>query len=399
MATTPPPPPDDPFAAPPGNGNGNDNHDDPNVALDTGAPSVAASKSRVLIILGGLGVLVLFLFYNLFFSGEEAPPPAQQEIRPIVQAPIEPPPLPIEEPPIPEPPAFVPAPPIPEPTALPIINQEDDSALKEQLLARQRSPMLVSEGGGGGLLSGGGAPPASDPGSDPNSQFAAKVAGSKAEKSVATRIGDLRRIIAQGRLISATMESAVNTDLPAPIRAIVSRDVYGEAGTVPLIPAGSRLIGNYNTELTGGQTRVFIVWTRVLRPDGIDVRIDSPLVDQIGQAGIGGIVDTKFQFIFSRAVMASVVSIAFALASDEVNPGDSQTSTTTSTTGTTQDGNAASLATVNALNRLGALTESFLQQFLDIGPTILIDQGTPVNVFVNRDLIFPAELVGTRFIQ
>jgi type IV secretion system protein VirB10 len=390
------PPPEDPFAASSANNNG----EDPGMSLDTGAPNVAASKNRVLLVMGGLGVLVLFLLYNLFFSGETAPPPPEeQEIRPIVQATIEPPPLPVEEPPLPEPPPFVAAPPIPEPTPLPIINQEDDSALKEQLKARQRSEMVIINNDGGGLLGGGTTTKPANTEDDPNSQFAAKVASSESEKSVATRIGDLRRIIAQGRLISATMESVVNTDLPAPIRAIVSRDVYGEAGTVPLIPAGSRLIGRYNTDLTGGQTRVFIVWTRVLRPDGIDVSIDSPLVDQIGQAGVGGIVDNKFQFIFSRAVMASVVSIAFALASDEINPNDSGTSTTTSTTGTTQDGNAASLATVNALNRLGALTESFLQRFLDIGPTILIDQGTPVNVFVNRDLIFPAELVGTRFIQ
>ncbi|MCE3005374.1 MAG: TrbI/VirB10 family protein [Rickettsiales bacterium] len=389
-------PPDDPFAAPPGNGNG----EDASGPLDTGAPNVAASKNRVMLVLGGLGVLVLFLLYNLFFRGETSPPPPEElEVRPIVQSPIEPPPLPIEEPPLPEPPALVSAPPIPEPTNLPIINQEDDSALKEQLKARQRSEMVVINNDGGGLLGGGTTTRPANADGDPNSQFSARVANSEAEKSVATRIGDLRRIIAQGRLISATMESVVNTDLPAPIRAIVSRDVYGEAGTIPLIPAGSRLIGSYNTELTGGQTRVFIVWTRVLRPDGIDVKIDSPLVDQIGQAGIGGIVDNKFQFIFSRAVMASVVSIAFALGSDEINPNDSGTSTTTSTTGTTQDGNAASLATVNALNRLGALTESFLQRFLDIGPTIIVDQGTPVNVFVNRDLIFPAELVGTQFIQ
>jgi type IV secretion system protein VirB10 len=367
--------------------------------IDTGATAVAANKGRVMVILGGFAVLILFLLYNIFDSGgDKNEDPEPSEPRPIVQVPIEPPVLP--EPEIPLPPPVIQAPTVPEPTSLPILTPEDDSALKEQLLKRQRSPMLVSDEAGAGLLGGGtSTAPAGVAGNDPNSKFAAQVAASEVEKSVATRIGDLRRVIAQGRMIQATLESVINTDLPAPIRAVVSRDVYGEAGTIPLIPAGSRLIGSYNTDLTGGQTRVFVVWTRVIRPDGIDVKIDSPLVDQIGQAGIGGMVDTKFQFIFSRAVMASVVSIAFALGSDEINPQDSNTSTTTSSTGTTQDGSAASLATVNALNRLGSLTEGFLTQFLDIGPTILVDQGTPVNVFVNRDLIFPAELVGVQFIQ
>jgi type IV secretion system protein VirB10 len=366
--------------------------------IDTGATAVAANKGRVMVILGGFAVLILFLLYNIFDSGgDKNEDPEPSEPRPIVQVPIEPPVLP--EPEIPLPPPVIQTPTIPEPTNIPILTPEDDSALKQQLLQRQRSPMLVSDESGGLLGGGASTAPAGVAGNDPNSKFAAQVAASEVEKSVATRIGDLRRVIAQGRMIQATLESVINTDLPAPIRAVVSRDVYGEAGTIPLIPAGSRLIGSYNTDLTGGQTRVFVVWTRVIRPDGIDVKIDSPLVDQIGQAGIGGMVDTKFQFIFSRAVMASVVSIAFALASDEINPQDSNTSTTTSSTGTTQDGSAASLATVNALNRLGSLTEGFLSQFLDIGPTILVDQGTPVNVFVNRDLIFPAELVGVQFIQ
>ncbi len=126
--------------------------------------------------------------------------------------------------------------------------------------------------------------------------------------------------------------------------------------------------------------------------------INSPLVDQIGQAGIGGQVDTKFQQIFSRAVMASVISIAFASVSDAVN-GEGASSTTNSTFGTTQSGDGATTATINALNRLGSTTDSFLQRFINVRPTILVDQGTPVNVFINRDLIFPADLAGTRVIQ
>jgi type IV secretion system protein VirB10 len=189
----------------------------------------------------------------------------------------------------------------------------------------------------------------------------------------------------------------LNTELPAPIRAIVSRDTYGEAGTEVLIPKGSRLIGTYNTQIASGQSRVFVVWTRVIRPDGVDVMINSPLVDQIGQSGIGGQVDTKFQQTFSRAVMASVISIAFAIGSDEISGGS--TTTTSSSTGTSTTGDAATTATINALNRLGGTTDSFLQRFIGVQPSILVDQGTPVNVFVNRDLIFPSDLAGTRVIQ
>jgi type IV secretion system protein VirB10 len=260
--------------------------------------------------------------------------------------------------------------------------------------------MLISNGGGigEGLLGGEtSSEPASD---DPNLAFGAAVAqaNTKAPRVSATHIGNLHRTIAQGRIIQAVTESAINTELPAPIRAIVSRDVFAEAGTTPLIPKGSRLIGQYNTDLLGGQSRVYLVWTRVIRPDGVDVLINSPLVDRIGQAGIGGQVDSKFQQIFSRAVLASVVTISLALASDEVT-GGGQTSTTNSAIGgTTQSGDGATTATVNALNRLGSTTDSFLQRYMNLRPSILVDQGTPVNVFVNRDLVFPAEFNGVRVV-
>jgi type IV secretion system protein VirB10 len=232
--------------------------------------------------------------------------------------------------------------------------------------------------------------------SDPNSAFEASVIenSTEAEKVEATRIANLQRTIAQGRIIHATLESALNTDLPAPVRAIVSRDTYAEAGHEVLIPKGSRLIGVYNTDISGGQSRVFLVWTRVIRPDGVDVMLGSPLVDQIGQAGIGGQVDSKFQSIFSRALLSSIVAISLAIGSDEVNRkmgGESSTTTTDSSLGGSQtSGNAASTATVDALDRLGETSDSFLDKFLELRPTILVDQGTPVNVFVNRDLIFPA---------
>ena len=51
------------------------------------------------------------------------------------------------------------------------------------------------------------------------------------------------------------------------------------------------------------------------------------------------------------------------------------------------------------MNRLGGTTDTFMSQFLDLGPTILVDQGTPVNVFVNRDLIFPSDMTGVNMVN
>lgn len=402
-----PTPPENPFESaqpslespPDFGGNGDD-------GLGAEGPSVASNKSKGMVVLALIGAIILFLLYNIFFSGGSN---NKVEVQPtkITVAPKqpEPPPLPKEEPAATAPPISIVAPSLPAPAALPPVGNvnpltpQEDAAAKAQAQARMRSPMVSGGGGGGGegVLSSLSGNNATSTLNDPNSQFAANIANTKAERVQATRIGNLNRTIAQGRIIQATLESALNTDLPAPIRAIVSRDVYAEAGTTPLIPKGSRLIGSYNTNLLAGQTRVFVVWTRVIRPDGVDVMLGSPLVDAIGQAGVTGQIDTKFQEIFSRSLLSSVMNIALAIGSDSISGGS--TTTTSNGTGSTTTGDAATTATTNALNRLGSVTDGFIQKFLNVSPTILVDQGTPVNVFVNKDLVFPEDSTGTRIIN
>ena len=112
------------------------------------------------------------------------------------------------------------------------------------------------------------------------------------------------------------LETAINTDLPGTLRAIVSRDVFAESGKEVMIPKGSRIIGTYNTGISRGQRRVMIVWTRLIRPDGLDIEIGSPGVDSLGRAGVEGDVDNKYAEIFSAAILTSVVTIGAATAAE-----------------------------------------------------------------------------------
>ncbi len=370
--------------------------------MESGKPAVAQSPTRVFIVLGIMGTILMFLLYNIFFADKKDE--EKQDLQPSKVAERDTPlsgpapaPTLIEET-IPDAPPLAP-PPIPEPTQVPEINQQADESNNKALLDRLKSNMLIMNGGSS--LFGGDKGEAEEElaGLDPNSQFGSLVAKSttKAAKVKATHIGNLNLIIAQGRVIQATLETAINTDLPGPIRAIVSRDIYGEAGEFPLIPKGSRLIGQYNSNVIAGQSRVYVMWTRVIRPDGVDIAIGSPLIDQIGQAGVGGFVDNKFREMFSRAVLASVFSIAVAYGVEQVSGEDQTTTTSSPAQGLfTQSGGTASSATTNALNRLGSTTTSFISRFINVKPTILVDQGSNVMVFVNRDLLFPSEYVGAQ---
>lgn len=396
----------------------------PEEALDQGTPSVAAKAGKTYVAFAILGVVVLGLLYSIFSGGGETKTTDTKPKKVDIEAKID-----TKEPPLPKPPKqteftpelpevtpipgldttgentpfppIAPPPTIPNPVKVPLpdLDPEADAAARAQAQQRLRSKMMVVQGDTGGSLSNlaQSGRPSSVP-TDPNSQFAAAVGSTKAERVDATRITTLHRTIAQGRIIQATLETAINTDLPAPIRAIVSVDTYGESGTVPLIPKGSRLIGTYNTTITTGQSRVFVVWQRVIRPDGVDVQLGSPLIDAIGQAGVAGQLDTKFQEIFARSLVSSVMNIAMAIGTDEISGGGS-TTTTTSTTGSQTSGDAVTTATTNALNRLGSTTDGFISRFLQVPPTILVDQGTKVNVMVNKDILFSEDASGVRILN
>jgi type IV secretion system protein VirB10 len=332
--------------------------------------------------------------------------------------PVPPPPPPPSAPPLPPPPpkftgSVIPPPPPPPPkpgappaapdvkTLSPIAaatggGGEKDASTKQRL----RSNMLILDGGTDAKAE---AERDTAQGSldshDANRAFESNVLKStKAQKELATRLNNLNMTIAQGKIINAVLETAINTDLPGPLRAIVGRDVYAESGREIVIPKGSRLIGVYNSSVLHGQSRVLIVWTRVIRPDGVDIMVGSPGVDSLGRAGIYGITDNKYSEIFSAALLTSVISIGVAVGADHLVK-DPSTTTTNNANGTTTTGSAGSAAATSAVNEIGGVTKDVVSSMLDLKPTITVDQGTLVNVFVNKDLTFPTSSSGAQFIE
>ena len=93
-------------------------------------------------------------------------------------------------------------------------------------------------------------------------------------------------------MIPAVLENRDQFDLPGFVRAVVSRDVRGFDATTVLIPRGSKLIGQYRSGVALSQTRAFVVWSRIITPDGISIDIGSPGTDQLGRGGLEGETDT-----------------------------------------------------------------------------------------------------------
>ncbi|MDB5447423.1 MAG: conjugation TrbI family protein, partial [Phenylobacterium sp.] len=198
----------------------------------------------------------------------------------------------------------------------------------------------------------------------PDEQFAARVGEEAPPTSHAHRLDHPDQVIAQGAMIPAVLETALNSDLPGYARALVSRDVRSFDGSQVLIPRGSRLVGQYKSALETGQTRMLIVWTRLLRPDGLTLQLGSPSTDDLGQAGLSGKVDRHLLQRYGSAVLLSVVG---SLAS----VGGSSNTVVIGATG--QGASAAGIA---------------LQNDGKISPTIRVAPGAPIQVFVARDLDF-----------
>jgi type IV secretion system protein VirB10 len=202
--------------------------------------------------------------------------------------------------------------------------------------------------------------------------------------------------LAQGKIIDAVLETAINTDLSGILRAVVSRDVYAEQGRRILVPKGSRLVGSYDTQIKRGQSRIFVIWNRVITPNGIDMIINSPGSDQLGRAGVEGKVDNKYFEVFGNSILLSTISVAFAFATEEITGADGLSEQENTTGSITTTGSPSDVAVVNAIEDFGSVVNEITQDVVSIKPTITVDQGTRLKVFVNKDVVFPSDLQSGR---
>jgi type IV secretion system protein VirB10 len=140
-----------------------------------------------------------------------------------------------------------------------------------------------------------------------------------------------------------------------------------------LIPEGSRLLGQYKSGMLQGQSRIFMVWTRLITPSGISIQIGSPGVDSLGMAGMGAdAIDRHFWERFGTGSLLSLIGAGAANAG--VTPADQE--------------NSASVYRSAVANSFSQSASQSLQQDSRIPPTLTTYQGKPIIVFVAKDLNF-----------
>lgn len=177
-----------------------------------------------------------------------------------------------------------------------------------------------------------------------------------------------------GTVVAGALVTGIKSDLPGDVIATVTEPVYDTAtGRFLLIPQGSRILGRYNSQVSYGQSRVQVVWNRIILPDTSSLTLDNLAgTDPAGYAGLEDGVDWHWDRIFAGAVLTTLLGVGAELAAPENR----------------QDGDRIIIAgrdsAQDSINQVG---QEMTRRNLNIQPTLTERPGLPVRIIVNRDLV------------
>ena len=194
------------------------------------------------------------------------------------------------------------------------------------------------------------------------------------QKPVVSKYGLMEQLspysLLSGTIISASLITGINSDLPGQALAQVTENAYDTVtGKYLLIPQGSRLIGRYDSEISGGQQRVLVAWERIIRPDGSSVQIDNLSgTDKAGYAGLSDSVDWHTGKLLKGIGLATLLGVGTELAYGGV------------------EGSLAEAIRGSSQSNINQAGQKIIDQSLNIPPTISIHPGWPVRVIVGKDI-------------
>jgi type IV secretion system protein VirB10 len=177
-----------------------------------------------------------------------------------------------------------------------------------------------------------------------------------------------RLLLSKGAFIDCTLETAIDTTLPGMTTCITATDTFSVDGKVVLLERGTKLVGETQSEVQQGSSRVFVLWTEARTPTGVVVPLASPGTDALGRSGLPGEVNRHFWDRFGAAILISVVDVAL------------ESALRSGSGGTVIYGPSPAV---------DVMTE-VLKSTVNISPTVIKNQGDRIQVLVARDLDFAA---------
>lgn len=346
--------------------------------LEENAPQLNAPVDRTVnkkaiafIVAAGFGLAGLGAFaYHQFSGSDEAPPPERPQVVTVPDLPApepqvtEIPPVDLVEEQKPDsesskttesvtPPIEIPTPPIVE-TPPPII---PNIPVQSADMYANTDSKFVEDG-----------------------EAAQKESGASIAQANAVRYMHNRdKLLLQGTYLRCVLETKIVSEVKGFTSCIITEPVYSASGKYLLLPKGSKVMGQYGSSNPTGP-RMEVIWNRIITPEGIDVTLESPGVDNLGAAGHVGKFKSHWGSRLASALLISMISDAFKYAATEYGP-QGQTVTTSSSTTTnpyeSETANTLKQQAINQLERNNARPN-----------TVTINQGTLINIYTAQDIDF-----------
>lgn len=372
----------------------------PTPDLDAGAPSLRSAEMqkmnrKALMFLGAVVFLLLVMGYFVIRSltnRNDQPTEKVKEEQVVVPAlPTDTPPLPPEQSdPLTQPIEVVQTPsevPILPPPIAPTYTGSGQQSLPDigprgPTLAERR--MLNAEGASG---AGDGGPQTPEAAMASRAGILQQILGQQpasAEQSVAQNtsakyLNNPDTLLMRGTYLRCALETRIITDVPGFTSCVLTSPVYSMNGRRLLLPKGSKLLGSYGAT-SSARNRIAVVWDRIVTPTGVDVSMSSPGIDNLGGAGHPGDYDAHWASRITSAMLISLMSDAFKYAAQKHGP----PTTITYPSGIVIEQPFES----NTAKSIQDLAAQALEESGNRKPTVTINQGMIVTVYVSKDVDF-----------
>ncbi len=180
-------------------------------------------------------------------------------------------------------------------------------------------------------------------------------------------------ILFEGTVLETVLINRLDGQMAGPVECLLSNDVYSHDRQHLLIPAGTKLLGETRKVENFGQSRLAVLFHRLVMPDGYSASLDHfQGLNQTGDAGLRDQVNNHYLRIFGTSLAIGAIG---AVAGAGTTGG-----LTVSGSDLMRQGFAQSTAQSSA---------QILDRFLNILPTVTIREGHRVKVYLSGDLALP----------
>ncbi len=180
-------------------------------------------------------------------------------------------------------------------------------------------------------------------------------------------------ILFEGAVLESVLINRLDGQFSGPLECLLTNDVYSHNRQHLLIPAGSKILGETKRVEAFGQTRLAVVFHRLIMPDGYSVNLDQfKGLNQIGDTGLRDQVNNHYLRIFGASLAIGALGAVAEAGTGGI--------LTQSGTGRIREGFGQSMA---------QSSERILDRFLNVLPTVTIHEGHRVKVYLSGDLALP----------